>query len=223
MSFKITTAAAGALLALVSHGALATGFQYAYDDGMAETNQGPPSSFNPDMLWGNYFMTQPGGEVITQISVAFGPTFPSLANGPVTFWLLNDPDDDFDPTNAQVLTSVQATPDVFNNNFFTVDITPTMVSGGFFVGASAQLLGGQDRPARVDRNTSGENSWFFYAPSIADTINDLASAPFFTRNNNTQFVPLPGAFMVRANAIPTPGALALCGVAVGVMGVRRRR
>ena len=138
MSFKITTAAAGALLALASHGALATGVQYAYDDGMGNTNQGPPSSFNPDMLWGNYFMTQPGGEVITQISVAFGPTFPSLANGPVTFWLLNDPDDDFDPTNAQVLTSVQATPDVFNNNFFTVDINPTTVSGGFFVGASAQ-------------------------------------------------------------------------------------
>ncbi len=170
---------------------------YLQDDGDGDTNQGPPSSFDPDMLWGNYYLTQPGGEVITRISVAFGPTFPSLANGPVTFWLLDDPDADTDPRNATLLASVQATPDVFNDNFYTVTIPPTAVSGAFFVGASAKLDGGADRPARVDRNASGQDSWFFYAPDIAAVINNLASAPFGVRNNDP-VNPLPGAFMVRA-------------------------
>ncbi|MEO8012119.1 MAG: hypothetical protein ABI650_10780, partial [Dokdonella sp.] len=97
--------------------------------------------------------------------------------------------------------SVQATPDVFNDNFYTVVIPPTVVSGAFFVGASAKLDGGADRPARVDTVASGQDSWFFYAPDIAAVIDDLASAPFGTRNNNPQHVVLPGAFMVRATGV----------------------
>jgi len=182
--------------------AAVTTFTYLYDDGDGDTNQGPPSTFDPDMLWGNYYLTEAGAEVITEISVAFGPTFPSLANGPVTFWLLDDPDADLDPRNATALTSVQATPDLFNDNYFTVQIPPTRVSGAFFVAASAKLQGGQDRPARVDTGAAGDKSWFFYAPEIADVIDDLASAPFGTRNDNTQFVVLPGAFMIRASGIP---------------------
>lgn len=224
MHNTIRTALVGVAVAALSHAALAATVQYSYDDGDGNTNQGPPSSFDPDMLWGNYFEAQPGGEVITQISVAFGPTFPSLANGPVTFWLLDDPDDDFDPRNATALTSVQATPDVFNDNFFTVDIDPTLVTGGFFVGASALLDGGADRPARVDTNASGDRSWFFYAPSIADTINDLAAAPFGTRNDNTQFVVFPGAFMVRATGVPVPAApTGVAMLAFGALATRRRR
>jgi hypothetical protein len=182
-------------------GAAQSGVEYAYDDGNGETNQGPPSSFDPDMLWGNYYLAQPGGEMITQISVAFGPTFPSLANGAVTFWLLEDEDGDFDPRNAHSVASATATPDVFNDHFFHVDLPPTAVHGGFFVGASAKLLGGQDRPARVDTNAAGDKSWFFYAPDIAATIDDLASAPFGSRMDDTSVVPFPGAFMVRANGV----------------------
>lgn len=171
---------------------------YAHDDGTGNVNIGPPSTFDPDMLWGNYFLTEEGGEVITQIQVAFGPTFPSLANGPVTFWLLDDPDMDLDPRNATALVSVQGTPDVFGNNFFVVDIPPTVVSGAFFVGASAQLMGGQDAPGRVDTSSPADKSWFFYAPDISEVIDDLASAPFGTRMDDTSNVPFPGAFMVRA-------------------------
>ncbi len=225
MKNPIRTAFAGIAVVALAHGALAATVNYSIDDGDGDTNQGPPSSFDPDMLWGNYFEAQAGGEMITQISVAFGPTFPSLANGPVTFWLLEDPDDDFDPRNAVALTSVQATPDVFNDNFFTVDIDPTLVSGGFFVGASAFLQGGEDRPARVDTSHSGDRSWFFYAPSIADTIDDLANAPFGSRMDDTQFVVFPGAFMVRATGVPVPAAptgLAML-AGVGALAGRRRR
>jgi hypothetical protein len=177
--------------------------EYAWDDGDGDTNQGPPSSFDPDMLWGNYYVAQPGGEVITEISIAFGPTFPSLADGPVTFWLLADDDGDSDPRNARAIASIPATPDVFNDTFYTVTISPTYVGGGFFVAASAKLLGGEDRPARVDTDAPGDKSWFCYAPDIAATIDDLAAAPFCSRMDDPNFVIFPGAFMVRATGVAT--------------------
>ncbi|MBN8727245.1 MAG: hypothetical protein J0H15_06005 [Xanthomonadales bacterium] len=175
--------------------------EYAHDDGDGNTNQGPPSSFDPDMLWGNYFTVQPGGEVVTRISVAFGPTFPSREHGPVTFWLLEDIDGDGDPRNALAVASTQATPDVSGDTFFSVEIPPTLVHGAFFVGASAKLMGGQDKPARADRDDPGTASWFCYAPDIASVIDDLASAPF-CGTNTAPNAPLPAAFMVRASAIP---------------------
>lgn len=177
-------------------------FVYRLDDGAGNVNIGPPSSFDPDMLWGNYFAVAPGAEVVTAIEVAFGATFPSLANGPVTFWLLVDADADGDPRNAFAVASVQATPDVSGNAFYRVPIPPTRVQGAIFVGASARLLGGQDRPARVDTDVPADRSWFFYAPDIAEVIDDLASAPFGTRMDNPQFVPFPGGFMVRATGQP---------------------
>lgn len=180
--------------------------EYAYDDGSANTNIGPPSTFDPDMLWGNYFFTEEEGEIITEISVAFGSTFPSL--DVVTFWLLDDPDEDGDPLNATSIASAEATPDVFGNTFFHVPITPTEVSGAFFVGASALLKGGADRPARVDTDARADRSWFCYAPDISAVIDDLASAPFCTRMDDTANVPFPGAFMVRALGEPVTTSIA---------------
>jgi hypothetical protein len=177
------------------------GVEYLYDDGTANVNIGPPSSFSPDMLWGNYYVTAPGGETITEIAVAFGATFPSVSGG-VTFWLLDDPDADGDPRNATAVASAEATPDVFGNTFYHVAIPPTPVSGAFFVGASAQLAGGQDRPARVDTGARADRSWFFYAPDIAAVIDTLAAAPFGTRMDDATNVPFPGAFMVRAHGRP---------------------
>ncbi len=181
--------------------------EYAYDDGDATAdggNIGPPSSFSPDMLWGNYYPVQPGGEFITKISVAFGPTFPSLSPAnPVTFWLLQDDDADGDPANAHAVASVQGVPDVFNDSFFSVDIPPTWVHGAIFVGASAKLAGGQDRPARIDGAGPQETSWFFYAPDIPTVINDLASAPYGVRMDVAP-VTRRGTFMVRAHGQASP-------------------
>lgn len=176
--------------------------EYAYDDGNGNTNIGPPSSFDPDMLWGNAFATESGGEEIVEVAVAFGPTFPSVAGG-VTFWLLDDPDGDFDPrTGATALASVTATPDVSGNTFFRVAFPPTRVSSHFFVGASARLLGGEDAPARADWDARADRSWFFYAPDIAAVIDTLSAAPFGTRMDDPQYVPIPSAFMVRATGRP---------------------
>ena len=57
------------------------------------------------------------------------------------------------------------------------------------------------RIAGVDTGGPGATSWFFYAPEIADVIDDLASAPFGARMDDTQYVVFPGAFMVRATGV----------------------
>lgn len=177
--------------------------EYSADDGAGNTNQGPPSSFSPEMLWGNYFTVQPGGEVITTIRVSWGPTFDP--NRVCTFWLLEDPDDDGDPRNAVAVASVTGLPGTLGGNVFNdFAIPPTLVTGGFFVATSAFLNGGVDRPARVDTNSSPLNSWFFYDPDIEAVINNLAGAAFGTRMDNTQFVVFPGAFMIRAIGVPAP-------------------
>lgn len=84
--------------------------EYQYDEGTMDTAVGPPGSFpsNPETGWGNYFEAQARGEVITNLSIAFGPTWPT--RGPVTVWLFDDSDDDFDPGNATPLTSTTLTP-----------------------------------------------------------------------------------------------------------------
>ena len=135
-------------------------------------------------------------------SASFGSTFPSLANGPVTFWLLDDPDADLDPRNATALASVDATPALVPDSFFTVALPPTEVSGAFFVGVSAALEGGTDRPARVDTDDDGDQSWFFYDPDIAGVIDSLGTAEFGTRMDDPLFVIFPGAFMIRATGEP---------------------
>ncbi len=190
-------------LALAAAAFAGAPFQYLWDDGASNTNQGPPSTFDPDMLWINYFEVEPGAEVITTVSVAFGPTFDP--DRPTTFWLFEDPNDDFDPTDGVPLASVTTVPGVLGGNVFNhVEIPPTQVSGGFFVGVSAFLFGGEDRPAAVDTNARADRSWFFYAPDIKTIANDLGSAPFFTRMDDTQFVIFPGAFLIRATGIPAP-------------------
>lgn len=177
---------------------------YSYDDGMGDTNQGPPSSFSPDMLWLNYFEAQPGGEVITTISAAFGSTWPT--GGTVTFWVFEDDDDDFNPdTNSHPVASVTRDVSLLNlgfNVFNDIPVTPTEVKGGFFVGVSCFLTGGQDRPARVDTGARADRSWFYYAPDIKSIANNLTAAPFRSRMDNTQNVIFPGAFMIRATGIP---------------------
>lgn len=180
---------------------LSGGVEYAYDDGAAFNAIGPPSTFDPDMLWGNYFLTQPGGETITRLTVEFGDDFPSVAN-PITFWLLDDPDGDLDPRNATSVASVTVTGGVPLETLVSVDIPPTAVGAGFFVGASVPLAGGEDRPANLDDDALSGRSWVFYAPRIADVIDSLRTAPYGVRIDGA----FPGAFVVRAQGEPRPVA-----------------
>lgn len=219
------TAPLVALLAAAAAGPAIADVQYAYDTGVTSTAVGPPGSFpvDPQTAWGNYYFTEPGGEVITSISVAFGPNF---AEGrEVTVWLFNDPDDDADPRNAIPLASATRVPEALGGSIFTeFSITPTEVSGGFFVAAVALTNRGVDRPAASDSNGRADRSWLFYNPATEGINVDNLGGNALARRLDDGIVPFPGAWLVRATgtAVPAPGALALLGLG-GVVAARRRR
>lgn len=191
-----------ALLALVLLGTAAHAqVTYQYDGGSGSQNIGPPSTFDPDMLWGNYYPRQAGGEAITSVTVAFGTTFPSHAS-PVTVWVLSDDDGDGDPRNAREVARAVLPGPIVGTTPITVPVGFALVGPGFFVGASVELLGGQDRPARLDPRAPSGNAWIFYADSIAAVIDDLASAPYGQRITP----PFAGAFLVRATGVPAATA-----------------
>ncbi|MFG0293119.1 MAG: hypothetical protein ACF8MJ_08190 [Phycisphaerales bacterium JB050] len=181
--------------------------EYILDDGTGNVNVGPPSSFDADMLWGNYFQAAEGGELIVELKVSLGTSYPldDFDNPvPLTLYLFEDPDDDGDPTNAIPVASLSFVPTVFSQTDFNiVAIEPTLVEGGFFVAANVFADGGVDRPARLDpQPVGGENAWLFYDEEI--NPDDLASSPFFTTMDNPEFVPIFGVWMIRAVGQPKP-------------------
>ncbi len=205
-----------ARLVVVSFAALATTslssageemFLYKLDDGSGNVNVGPPSTFDADMLWGNYFQAQPNGRQIFELQVGLGTNYPRDEFDqplPLTLFLFEDPDDDGDPTNAIPVAETTIIPTVFTQTGFNIaPIPPTVVEGGFFVGANVFARGGVDRPARLDpQPVGGENAWLFYSDDI--NPDDLGSSPFFTTMDDPNFVPIFGVWMVRAVGQPLP-------------------
>lgn len=194
--FALVLPAALAMTAAAS----ADPIEYVLDNGTMATAVGPPSSFpvSPEMMWGNYYTAQAGGEVITTISAAFGPTYPEDVE--VTVALFDDPDDDGDPRNATFVASATGVPEQLGGSHFTdFAIQPTQVSGGFFVAVIAYTEKGEDRPAAMGGSGNLDGSWMFYNPAskginvddpganaLAEAIEDVSG--FFT-----------GRWMVRAS------------------------
>lgn len=195
-----------AMAAALASAAVGGGVQYAHDNGTVGTNVGPPGSFpvDPETMWGNYFTVQQGGEVITSISAAFGPTFPS--DREVTVALFDDPDDDGDPRNAVLMATATGLPQQLGGGVFTeFAIEPTQVSGGFFVAVVAFTEKGVDRPAAMDSSGVLQHSWLFYNPaSIGINLDDPgANAMAEPITNVSGF--FTGAWMVRAAGIAPSG------------------
>ena len=214
-------AIASLTLCLLSPAAFAS-FQYSYDDGTGSVNNGP--SFLGQMLWGNYFFTSTVGGVtqdtVTQVSVAFG----NIAVGrTVTLCVFEDLDADGDPRNAVLrATSTGLTSLPRTNTFINYDVNPTKItSGAFFVAALMDItdtsLGSSgDRPGRLDPQTNSGRSWYF-ADSTINTGNLGGSAFALNMANNV----IPGTWLVRATAVPTPASLAPLGLIA--LAARRRR
>lgn len=177
--------------------------EYAYDNGTMNVAVGPPSSFpsDPEMLWGNYFFVEEGGEVITTISFALGSSFPEGREVHVA--LFDDPDDDLDPGNATFLTMETTIPEFIGGSQFNhVDIEPTEVSGGFFVAAFAWAEAGENAPAAQDTAGPSGFSWLLYNP-VEEGVNldNLDDNAFF---ENMQDIggSFPGVWMIRATGEP---------------------
>jgi MYXO-CTERM domain-containing protein len=195
---------------------VAAAVEYKYDDGSA--NVRTTTTFAAEMLWGNLYQAQPGGTVINQIGVGFG----RLATGtPIRLWVFDDPNDDWDPTDAVLLsqsTALSGTASIAVINLY--NIAPVTVSGVFFVAVSAFTDGGINAvPARLDPDGAAvaSRSWLFAASNI--NPNALGDSPFI--RTMAQNVP-QGTFVVRATGVPTPASAGLLALA-GLAAVRRRR
>lgn len=212
---------AGLLILSLASSASAA-FQYAYDDGVGSGNLAPSfsssGSYPAEFMWGNVYNVTGGNDVITTISVAFG-----RINVPENRWVrlslyqLTTPND---PRTATLLTSVEGLSGLpRTNTFLDYAITPTKVTGQFFVAATMIAdASATAAPARYDLGgaSNASNAWLFAATSLAGQ--PLGAAPFQVRMS--EYI-IPAAFMVRATAIPAPASvLALAGV---LLAARRRR
>lgn len=201
--------------------------EYLYDDGVSNVLLGPPSTFEEfgdiDMLWGNYFFTEQASEQVTDVSFGLGSL---SADATVSIWIFDDPDNDADPTNAVPIFSMTTTGENLGFDFNMISVGSVDVSGGFFVavGHLAELTypgGGPDypAPARFDPDGRADRSWFFYDNDIPE--GDLASSGFVSRMDGP-FVPIQGAFAVRAMTVPGAGSGLVLAIS-GLWGVGRRR
>lgn len=188
--------------------------QYVLDTGVNTGNIGP-STFDANVTWLNAFDTQPGGEVINTISVSFGgieDNDGNIGSDLVTLAILLDPNDDYDPTDAQLIATTTGTwKEVGYSNFIDFPIEPTRVEGVFFVAVMMDVLE-RANPASIDSHapSAGTLSWYFYNPE--PNLDDLGSSPYILRMSQG---PFPGAWMIRA----TGGADAPCGADLNNDGV----
>jgi len=136
------------------------------DDGTHERGIGPPNG--GEVAWLNHFTVQPGLENVGAMTLAWGP----VAEGtPTTVYLWSDPNQDGDPTDAQVLASAVSTVVNADTDILTrVDLPDTFIGPAgtsYFVGAVIAHQAGE-MPASLDESSLSGASWL-----AADDVNPI--------------------------------------------------
>ena len=196
--------------AALSAPASASALTYSHDDGGPELSVGP--NIGDGYVALNAFTVTGDYDTVVSLDVWWES---NIGVEMITAAVWSDPDQDGDPGDAVLLRSSALTTVPADSGFQTIALTSPIDVGSagdlFFVGVY------YDSDPRVvtvgfDRDYAGPTvSWSVeYRDASADP-NDLADAEAQT-----------GAFMIRANAVPTPGAAALLGL-VGLGATRRRR
>ena len=190
------------------------------DDGTAENSIGLTAG--GDVAWMNQFTAVAGLEVITDVEISFG-TVPDGVSVDINIW--NDPNNDGDPTDGQVVATASTTTMFGNTSTFIAVDTPDVtfnVGDNFFVGAFITHAAG-DFPAAIDQGPSQVRSWIAGGDPGTVDVNNLGAAAL--PPGIIDGFGLPGNWLVRANgtAVPEPASaslLVICGLALGL--IRRR-
>ncbi len=124
--------------------------------------------------WLTQITVQPGGELITDIDIAYGGT---EASTPVLVGLWDDPNGDGDPADSNLIVSVQTfSQKEFSGEYFRINIPDTFVGPAgtsFFVGAYGQFPLGTFA-ANIDVTSSDQRSFFISADVPLD-LDDLSA------------------------------------------------
>ena len=172
----------------------ASEFVYQLDDGSSEDALGAGGG---EIMWINAFETVEEAVTINSIASAWAAStadgFPE--GGDAEFLLYNDPNNDGDPSDAELITSVSTTVQAPHTDEFTVEeISPTSVEGVFFVAAVVGYEDGQF-PAPLDEGSSQGASWIVGGGSV-DT-GDLSNNELGP--DNIDALGFPGNWLLRAD------------------------
>ena len=178
-------------------------YEYQVDDGSHEAWIG--LRWGGYMAWMNHFQVTNGQRKITDIEIAYGPMSSYWS---VTVYLWSDPNQDGDPSDAQVIVAVPtyvANPD--QNVLNVVDIPDTLLGPDgthFFVGAIIQHWGGQS-PGSVDMDSSAGESWVVGDTTTPIDPNNLSAAALPPARIDGPSIGMPGNFLIRARALAPAG------------------
>lgn len=199
---------------------------YSLDDGTAENSVGLT---NGGTIAGiNFFAVSGGNNVITSVEVAWGsPAFPNagpaLIGLPFNYHVWANVGSGTNPSgpNSVLLYSGSSTIDALNvaNNTFQSLAVPSIAIPGasFFVGVDVAHPAGTF-PIAVDQNALINGvSWAAGGASFNPNAVGFGTAGALDLAGLNL-----GNWMIRASAVPTPGALALLGLG-GIAAGRRRR
>jgi hypothetical protein len=177
---------------------------YQHDDGIHEDSIGLTAGGY--VAWMNHFVTVEDGGTITEIHISYGMVNQGTAT---TVILWSDPNQDGDPTDGQVLASVDS--EVINPDsdfFVVVDIPDTTVGEPgthFFVGAMIYHPAGQ-YPCAIDMTASAGQSWIAGDGSVPIDPDNLGAAAL--PPGVIDDLGFPGNWLIRA--VGSVGAVADC-------------
>jgi hypothetical protein len=202
---------------------------YTYDDGSAENSIGITNcpSGTGTVCWIHRFDAEGGADTIATVSTAWGSAlFPGFGPPPgtaafVAVW--GDPDQDGNPTNANLLALVATTVENPDTDLLqTVAIPPTPVSGIFFVGAICDTVctapAFSTYPAPLDMSTGSlGRAWICAANTAPFDPSSLASNSLPPVELGS--IAFHGVFLLRAHSTRQP-ATPYCSARVNSLGCR---
>ena len=181
--------------------------EYLIEDGTRDGNYGFGSI--AEVLWMNRFTVEPGAEWIGEIRVVLGNV---VANEPYQVALWSDPNNDGNPTDAQLLVTANARAANGNTSIFNeIRIDPTYIGApgtSFFAGVIYSDRYGNQFPVGVDTSTFSQQSWVAAGPEV-DPNNLSAAAVFGYLTQATALVRamgFDGALPFDCNASGVPDA-----------------